>query len=130
MYRLFSCAICVFLFLLCGCAVENNHLKPEDFADCLRRNNISVDAVHPVQPDQIRATSACAVNVGGSEIGVFKYDIASSVQRKRLDRIAQTRKVFFIGMPFYAYVHGSFVFVGLDKCKQKHEVIKAIKQFK
>lgn len=130
MYKLLSGITVSLLLLLCGCAVENNHLNPNDFADCLRRNDIKVDDVHPILPEQIKATSACAVRVNGSEIGVFKYDVSSNVQRKRLERIAQTRKVYFIGMPFYAYVHGSFVFIGLEKCPQKHEVIKAIKKFR
>ena len=130
MNRVISFAACFFMLLLCGCAVENNHLKPDDFADCLRRSDIKVDSVHPILPDQIKASAACAVRVDGSEIGVFKYDVSVKAQRNRLERIAQTRKVYFIGMPFYAYVHGSFVFIGLDKCKQKHEVIKAIKKFR
>ena len=116
--------------LLCGCSVENNYLSPEDFADCLRRNDVTVEAVRPLSPEPFRATSACAVKVGDSEIGVYKYDSSSSAQRKRIARIAQSRKVYIIGLPYYAYVHGSFVFVGLDKNKQKNSIIKAIKRFK
>lgn len=120
---------CSVLFLLCGCAVQNNHLAPEDFADCLRENGIKVESVRPESPTVFKATSACAIKVDGEDILVFKYDISTKVQRERLARIAQTRKVYAVGFPFYAYVHGSFAFVKLDKCKQKHAVIKAIKRF-
>ena len=118
------------VLLLSGCSVENNYLSPEDFADCLRRNDVAVESVRPLSPEPFRATSACAVKVGDSEIGVYKYDSSSRTQRKRIERIAKSRKVFIIGLPYYAYVHGSFVFVGLDKNKQKHSIIKAIKRFK
>ena len=122
--------ICCLAAMLAGCAVENNYLAPDDFADCLRRNDIVVDSVRPLAPDPFRATSACAVKIGDSEIGVYKYDLSSKVQQKRIERISQSRKVYIIGLPYYAYVHGSFVFVGLDKHKQKHAIIKAIKRFK
>lgn len=122
-------AACSVLFLLSGCAVKNNHLNPEDFADCLRNNGMSVESVRPESPNVFKATSACAIKVGGEEILVFKYDISAKAQRDRIERIAKSRKVFAVGFPFYAYVHGSFAFVKLDKCKQKYQIIKAIKKF-
>jgi hypothetical protein len=122
-------AACSVLFLFSGCAVKNNHLAPEDFADCLKKNGINVEAVRPESPSIFKATSACAIKVDGEDILVFKYDISTKVQKERLERIAQTRKVYAVGFPFYAYVHGSFAFIKLDKCKQKHAVIKAIKSF-
>ena len=121
---------CSALFLFCGCAVKNNHLSPEDFADCLRENGIKVDSVRPESPDIFKASSACAIKIDGDDILVFKYDVAARVQRERLERIAKSRKVYAVGFPFYAYVHGSFAFVKLEKCKQKHAVLKAIKSFK
>ena len=60
---LFSIGCCM-TALLCGCAVENNYLVPDDFADCLRRSDIAVESVRPLAPDPFRATSACAVKVG------------------------------------------------------------------
>lgn len=130
MKRSFLFVVCSALFLLCGCAVKNNHLAPEDFADCLRENGITVEAVRPESPDIFKATSACAIKIDGEDILVFKYDVTTRVQKERLERIAKSRKVYAVGFPFYAYVHGSFAFVKLDKCKQKHAVIKAIKSFK
>ncbi len=130
MKQLILLVACSALFLLNGCAVKNNHLSPEDFADCLRENGIKVDSVRPETPDIFKATSACAINIGGDDILVFKYDVSTKVQRERLERIAKSRKVYAVGFPFYAYVHGSFAFVKLEKCKQKHAVIKAIKRFK
>lgn len=122
--------VCCLAALLTGCAVENNHLSPEDFAECLRRNDVKVESVRPLSPDPFRATSACAVKVGDSEIGVYKYDLSSEAQRKRVDRIRSGRRVYVIGLPYYAYVHGSFVFVGLDKNKQKKSIMSAIKSFR
>lgn len=125
----FFLTVCVAL-LVSGCAIENNHLVPGDFPDYLRRSGVKVDAVRPwPRPDILKADSACAVKVGESDIVVFKYDISSKVQQERVNHIKQTRKVFVSGLPFYAYVHGSFVFLGLEKSKYKHEIIKAIKKF-
>ena len=116
--------------ILTGCAVENNHLSPEDFAECLRRNDVNVESVRPLPPEPFRATSACAVKVGDSEIGVYKYDLSNATQRRRIERIRSGRKVYIVGLPYYAYVHGAFVFVGLDKNKQKKSIMSAIKSFR
>jgi hypothetical protein len=122
---------CLVAVLVSGCAVENNHLTPDDFSDCLRRSGVKAEAAKPwPRPDMLKADSACSVRVGESDILVFKYDISSRAQRERIERIKQTRRVFVSGLPFYAYVQGSFVFLGLDKSKQKHEIIRAIKRFK
>ena len=129
MKKIFFYTVFAAAFLLTGCAVENNHLSPADFADCLRRNDIRIEASRPLSPDPFRASSGHAFQIGDTEIQVYKFDVSSSVQRKRLDGIADSRKVYVIGIPFYAVVHGSFVFVGLDKNKQKHEIMKAIKSF-
>ena len=87
----FHIRIVVLLAAVCcmfaGCAtVDNNYLRPEDFADYLTRAGIKVDGVRPLLPDPFRATSGCGIMIAGSEIGVYKYDRTSRVQRKRLER--------------------------------------------
>lgn len=43
-----------------GCTtIDNNYLRPEDFAGYLTRAGIKVDGVRPLLPDPFRATSGC-----------------------------------------------------------------------
>ena len=58
----FHIRIVVLLAAVCcmfaGCAtVDNNYLRPEDFAGYLTRAGIKVDGVRPLLPDPFRATS-------------------------------------------------------------------------
>ena len=120
------------LFFFAGCAstVENNYLKPEDFASYLRREGIEVGPVRPVLPDPFRATSGCAIMVGNSEIGVYKYDQSSRLQRDRLANIAKAGRTYIQGIPYPVEVYGSFMVFGLEKNEKKHEIVRALKKFK
>ena len=62
------------LVLLAGCAVNNNFLRPEDFADRLRRDGVTVESVRELPPQPFRATSGSAIKIAGSEIGVYKFE--------------------------------------------------------
>lgn len=118
------------LLLLTGCAVENNYLHPEDFAEYLRRDGIEVESVRKVPPDPFNASDGAAIKVADSEIGVYKYDTTAEVQRKRLARIAREKRLYIIGIPYPVKVQGSFVFYGLDRNPAKRRIIKTIEKFK
>ncbi len=117
-----------------GCAswgkATNNAFRPEDFADYLKRAGIKVDSVRELPPDPFRASGACAIMIEGSEIGVYKYDQTSMIQRKRLNRIAQERRTYINGIPYPVAVHGSFMIFGLDKNPRKREILQVLKKFK
>ena len=118
------------LLLLAGCAVENNYLHPEDFAEYLRRDGIEVEAVRKLRPDPFNASDAAAVKVADSEIGVYKYDVTAEAQRKRLARIAKEKRLYIVGIPYPVKVQGSFVFYGLDRNPAKRKIIRTIEKFK
>ena len=118
------------VFLLAGCAVNNNFLQPADFAERLRRDGVAVTGVREVSPKPFRATSGCAIMIAGSEIGVYKYDRSVRVQEKRLQGIAKEKKLFINGLPYPVVVNGSFVFMGLEKNTEKHRIIDSIRKFK
>ena len=118
------------LLLLTGCAVENNYLHPEDFAEYLRRDGIEVESVRKVPPEPFNASDGAAIKVADSEIGVYKYDTTAEVQRKRLARIAREKRLYIIGIPYPVKVQGSFVFYGLDRNPAKRKIIKTIEKFK
>jgi len=118
------------LLLLTGCAVNNNYLRPESFADYLRRDGIEVEGVRQLRPDPFRASEGAAVKVAGSEIGVYKYDSTARVQVERLKRIAEEKRLYICGIPYPVEVYGSFVFFGLERNPAKRKILKTIKKFK
>ena len=118
------------VFFLAGCSVNNNHLHPEEFAEYLRRDGIEVESVRKLMPDPFRASDAAGIKVAGSEIGVYKYDTTARVQRERLARIADEKRLYIIGIPYPVKVYGSFVFFGLDRNPAKRKIFRTIEKFK
>ena len=117
------------VFFAVSCAVENNHLRPEDFADYLKRANIQVDNVRPLPPDPFRASSGVAILVAGSEIGVYKYDTSARVQAKRIDHLKETGRTYINGIPYPVEVYGSFMVMGLEKNSKKHQILEVLHRF-
>lgn len=117
---------------LTGCfaaGAENNHLKPEDFARYLTDNGIKVDNVRILPPAPFRASSGAAILVDGSEIGVYKYDSSSRVQKERIAKMAKEGRTYINGIPYPIEVYGSFMFMGLEKNRQKRPILKVIRNF-
>ena len=113
-----------------GCATyDNNYLRPEDFAVYLEREGVKVEGVRPLPGEPFRATSGCAVKVADCEVGVYKYDRSSTVQDKRVKKIAEEGRTYIQGIPFPVEVRGSFMFLGLEKNPQKHRIIEVIDKF-
>ena len=123
---------CLLTLLAAGCAVNNNYLRSEDFAEYLRRDGFEVQKVRKLQPEPFRASEGAAITVAGaegSEIGVYKYDQTARVQVERLKRIAREQRLYIVGIPYPVVVHGSFVFFGLDRNPAKRKILKTIKKF-
>lgn len=122
------------LFLLTGCSmfeVDNNYLRPEDFARKLIKDGIHVDNIRPLNPAPVAASAAMELKIGNSSIGVYKFDTNIPAQKKRLERIRKGKKVFFNGIPFPVYeVSGSFIVIGLDKHKEKARILESLMNFK
>jgi len=120
--------LCLFL---CSCFTpQNNYLKPEDFAARLEAEGIKVTAVRSIPGEPFLADAGAAIMVDGSEIGVYKYNRDVRVQRKRIERRKESGRTYINGIPFPVEVYGSFMFMGLEKNKKKHEILKAIKKFR
>ena len=118
------------LAMLAGCAVDNNYLHPEDFAEYLRRDGLTVEGVRKLRADPFSASDAAAIRVANSEVGVYKFDTTARVQRERLARIAETKRMYITGVPYPVKVQGSFVFFGLDRNPAKRKIIRTIEKFK
>ena len=114
-----------------GClSPRNNYLEAGDFAEFLKRDGLPVNGMRVIPADPFRASSAVAIQVGDSEIGVYKYDKSSDFQKKRLEKIEKTRRIYITGIPYPVTVYGSFMFFGLEKNKHKRAILKTIKSFR
>ena len=122
--------LCGILCLLSGCFSDNNnYLTPRDFPARLEEAGIRVVSVRDIPGAPFKATSGIAVMVENSEIGVYKYDRTSKVQKERIERRKRTGRAYINGIPYPVEVHGSFMFMGLEKNIRKHEIIKVIRRF-
>lgn len=118
------------VFLSGGCfSGNNNYLSPRDFASRLEAQGIRVTSVRDLPGAPFKATSGAAMMVAGSEIGVYKYDRTSKVQNERVAKRKRTGRIYINGIPYPVEVHGSFMFMGLEKNRKKHEILKVIRDF-
>ena len=110
---------------------NNNYLKPADFAAALTKAGVTVERSNPLDPAPLNATEALELKVAGSGIGVYKFDRSIRVSRERLERIQKAGRIYFNCIPYPIYeVHGSFIVVGLDKNREKHRILKVLRNFK
>ncbi len=127
--------ICAFMLTaaISGCSSissKNNYLRPADFARHLNNEGVRVESVRPLAPEPLSAGEAVELKIGNSWIGVYKYDINHRDQRRRLEMIDRSKRVYFNGIPYPIYeVSGSFIVVGLDKNKEKRRILKALRSF-
>ena len=126
-----SFALICGVVILAGCVNDNNYLQPEDFVAHLRKNGIKVEKVQKLDPRPLGATEAVEVQIAGSGIGVYKFDRSAKMSESRLKRIRDNKKIFFNGIPYPIYeTSGSFVLVGLDKNREKHQILKVFRNFR
>ena len=117
-------------FMLSGCfSADNNYLTPRDFAPRLQEHGIKVTSVRDLPGAPFKATSGAAIMVENSEIGDYKYDRTSKVQEERLRKRERTGRVYINGIPYPVDVHGSFMFMGLEKNPRKRDILKVIRRF-
>lgn len=118
------------LLMLSGCYSDNNnYLTPREFPVRLEEAGIKVTSVRDIPGAPFKATSGVAVMVENSEIGVYKYDRSSKVQAERIEKRKRTGRTYINGIPYPVEVHGSFMFMGLEKNPRKHEILKVIRRF-
>ena len=114
-----------------GCfAPQNNYLETSDFVTLLKKEGLPVGETRVIPAEPVRASTAIAVKVGDSEIGIYKYDRTSDFQKTRLDKIKESKRVYITGIPYPAEVYGSFMFFGLEKNKHKRAILKVIRKFR
>ncbi len=119
------------LLTLCGCTttVNNNYRTPQDFALHLVQSGVPVTQAQRLSPDPFRATEGLALEIDGQEIGVYKFNRDNDVQKRRIEKIAQEKRVFIIGIPYPVVVRGSFMLLGVEKNPKKEAILKAFETF-
>lgn len=129
-FALLTCLL-VLATMLTGCrtTVENNYLRPEDFATRLQQAGIQVKNVRSLPGDPFRATSGAGILIDDSEIGIYKFDRNSAPGKERLEQVTQSRRFYINGIPWPVEVRGSFAIMGLDKHRRKRDIIKVFDQF-
>ena len=114
-----------------GCfAPQNNYLETSDFVNLLKKEGLPVGETRVIPAEPFRASTAVAVKVGESEIGIYKYDRNSDFQKSRLEKIKESKRVYITGITYPAVVYGSFMFFGLEKNKHKRAILEAIIKFR
>lgn len=123
--------VCLTTVIIAGCANNNNYLQPADFVTAMRQAGLQVERVNPLDHRPLGASDALEAKVAGSGIGIYKFDRTAKISRQRLERIAETKKIYFNGIPFPIYeTSGSFIVVGLDKNPEKHRILKVLRNFR
>ncbi|MFA7184349.1 MAG: hypothetical protein WC082_05620 [Victivallales bacterium] len=117
------------LFVLAGCAVNNNSLQPKDLAACLAVNGVKIDYISPLEPAMLYADAGMELCISGKRVAAYRFNTDLEVQRKRLARIKKNKYVYIMGLKFPAIVHGSYVLVNVNSNPQKHRIIAAFKHF-
>ena len=132
MFRYTFAAIALLVMLLgSGChSADNNYLEAEDFSNYLKRNGLPVGKVRVIPAEPFKANSAVAIEVGNSEIGVYKYDRSSKFQAKRIEKYAKNKRAYIAGIPYPVTVFGSFMFFGLEKNVHKRAILETIQDFR
>ena len=130
MFRYIAGAFLLVLALT-GCrSAGNNYLEARDFAEYLKRDGVPVSNVRQIPADPFHASSAVAILVGDSEIGVYKYDNTAGAQRRRLKWIENEKRLYINGIPYPVRIYGSFVFFGLERNPAKRKILRTIEKFK
>lgn len=129
MRSIFSLLLLVFL-TSCQSVPDNSYLNLANVVNHLELNGIKITQIQPLDASLLGASEAVAVMIGRQEIGIYKYDIMVSKQRKILERARENEYIYVAAMKYPTIVKGAFVFIGIVNHPQKIKLIEAIQALK
>jgi hypothetical protein len=129
MRSIFSLLLLVFL-TSCQSVPDNSYLNLANVVNHLELNGIKITQIQPLDASLLGASEAVAVMIGRQEIGIYKYDIMVSKQRKILERARENEYIYVAAMKYPTIVKGAFVFIGIVNHPQKIKLIEAIQTLK
>ena len=126
------------MVLAAGCSAQNNYRECEEFFSYLVNNNVAVSKSQPLNPLPFRATSGMAFEVVGIaegrevpvDIAIYKFNTDLELMQKRLQEIHKSGCVYLLGIKLPTQINGSFILLGYERAKQKHQILKAFQEFK
>lgn len=95
-----------------------------------QKNGIVIQTRQPLVSDAVAAEKGVALKIAGRQIGIYKYNIKSKKQIKKLKKINEQGLVYIIGKKFPVVVNGSFVMIDWKKNKKAEEIKDAFVSFK
>lgn len=109
---------------------DNSNLNLGDVINHFKLNGIEITQLQPLDPTLVGATEGLAVLIGKQEIGVYKFNILDSKQRKTIDRVRNNEYIYVMAMKYPAAVKGTFMFIGVVNHPEKEKIVNAIATLK
>ena len=123
------------LAVLCGAGcsffeVQNNYLTCEDFLRQLNEYQLPVTKAQRLDPAPLRASEGIAYEIGGLDIGIYKFNQDQELRRKRLQQIKDSGCIYMLGQKYPTAIHGSFILIGYERNTEKKRILEAFYNFK
>ena len=120
-------------FFASGCGLfsqENNYLTCEDFLRQLNKYEIPVTKAQRLDPTPLRASEGIAYEIGGLDIGIYKFNQYQELRRKRLQQIKDSGCIYVLGQKYPTAINGSFILIGYERNQEKERILEAFYDFK
>ena len=120
-------------FFVSGCSSfsqENNYLTCEDFLRQLNKYEIPVTKAQRLDPTPLRASEGVAYEIGGLDIGIYKFNQDQELRRKRLQQIKESGCIYVLGQKYPTAINGSFILIGYERNREKERILEAFYDFK
>lgn len=122
-------AFSVFLLLFSSCAsTDNNDRSLEELVSYMS-NKVGGTYSGKMFVPPVKAMDGVSMQLEGRDVVFYKYDTKLAKQRKKLEQIEKSGKLYINGIQFPALVNGSFVMIAHDTNLKKKELIQAFKSF-
>ena len=82
-----------------------------------------------VFPVPVKAVEGISIRVEGREVFIYQYDPKLKKQKRKLDQIRESRKLYINGIAFKAAVNGCFVMIEHETNIKKKELLAAFEKF-
>ena len=116
------------VILFSSCATGNNDRQLSDLVMHMAKHvGGNVNAL--MLPDPVKASEGVSMLIAGREVAFYRYDTDLSKQRRKLEQIKKSGRLYISGIPFDAEVNGSFVMIDHATNLKKKELIKAFQSF-
>ena len=82
-----------------------------------------------VFPVPVKAMDGISIRVEGREVFIYQYDPKLKKQKRKLDQIRESGKLYINGIAFKAAVNGCFVMIEHETNIKKKELLTAFEKF-